>query len=153
MSKSIRVRTLAFMLACVSLCMMFSVSSSAVVHAHASEIATPYYNDLVTTNTTAVISSSGKLTASYSYDGSKNDVAKAVVTTYVEKKVLGLFWTRVDIGTTNDEWVDTIYDYAYTGSHSFQLSSEGKYRVTFEFAIYGTDGSTDEITREKELEY
>lgn len=153
MSKSIRVRTLAFMLACVSLCMMFSVSSSAVVHAHASEIATPYYNDLVTTDTAAVISSSGKLTARYSYDGAKDDITKAVITTYVEKKVLGLFWTRVDIGTTDNEWIDTIYDYAHTGSHSTQLTSEGTYRVTFEFVIYGTDGSTDEITREKELEY
>lgn len=152
MAKSIKQRVLSLILVCVSVFTMFSVSVSAV-QAQAAEIATPYYNDLVTTNTAAVISSSGKLTASYSYDGSKNDIKKAVITTYVEKKVLGLFWSRVDIGTANDEWVDTINDYAYTGSHSIQLSSQGTYRVTFEFVIYGTDGSTDEITREKEIEY
>lgn len=152
MSKSIMKRTLAFMLTCVSLFMMFSVSTSAV-HAHAAEIATPYYNNVVTTDTAAVISSSGKLTARYSYDGKEDVTTKAVITTYVEKKVLGLFWSRVDIGTTDDEWVDTIYDHAYTGSHSVQLSSEGTYRVTFIFVIYGTGGAADEITSEKELVY
>lgn len=153
MSKSIRVRTLAFMLACVSLCMMFSVSSSAVVHAHASEIATPYYNNVVSARSTATISDSGLLTIKNSYVGIDGVTTKAVITTYVEKKVLGLFWTRVDIGTTDDEWVDTIYDSIYEGVHTFQLSSKGTYRVTVTFTIYGTDGSPDEIIKEIEKEY
>lgn len=153
MSKSIRVRTLAFMLACVSLCMMFSVSSSAVVHAHAADIATPYYNNVVTTDSTASISSSGKLTVRNSYDGEDGVTTKAIITTYVEKKVLGLFWTRVDIGTTDDEWVDTIYDHVYTGSHSIQLSSEGTYRITVKYVVYGTGGAADEIDWEFEREY
>lgn len=152
MTKSIRKRILSLVLICTSVIMMFSASTSAV-HADASELVAPYYNNVVTVDSTAAISSSGKLTARYSYDGSKTVTTKAVVTTYVEKKNSGLYWSRVDIGTTNDEWVDTINDYAYTGSHSVQLSSKGTYRVTFKLVIYGTGGTADEITRVKEIEY
>lgn len=152
MTKSIKKTILTFALICASVTTLFSgIKNPANVYA--SEAMTPYYNNVVTVDSAATISSSGKLTARYSYDGSRGITTKAVITTYVEKKTLGLFWSRVDIGTTNDEWVDTISNYTHTGSHSVQLSSTGKYRVTFNFVIYGTGGSADEITKVKEIEY
>lgn len=115
--------------------------------------AVPYYNNVNSTNSSASISSSGVLTVTNRYVGSSSVTTKAIITTYVEKKVLGLFWSRVDIGQTNDEWVDTIYNYTYTGSHSVQLSSTGTYRVTVEYVIYGSGGSADTITKEIEKTY
>jgi len=66
---------------------------------------------------------------------------------------LGLFWTRVDIGTTNDQWVDTIYDYRYTGTRTFQLPSSGEYRITVIFVIYGNGGEADNIVAQKTVSY
>ena len=152
MAKSIRQRVLSLILVCISVFTMFSVSVSAV-QAQAAEIATPYYNNVVTARSTATISDSGLLTIKNSYVGVDGVTTKAVITTYVEKKTLGLFWTRVDIGTTSDQWVDTIYDSIYEGVHTFQLSSKGTYRVTVTYVIYGTDGAPDEIIKEIEKEY
>lgn len=114
---------------------------------------TPYYNNVVTVDSAETISSSGKLTARYSYDRSRGVTTRAVNATYVEKKTLGLFWSRVDIETTNDEWVDTISHYTYTESYSVQLASTGTYRITFKFVVYGNDRLADEITQVKELKY
>lgn len=73
---------------------------------------------------------------------------KVVITTYIEKKTLGLFWKRVDIGTANNEWVDTIYGIDYTKVRRFQLSAKGTYRVKIVFKVYGTGGAADEIPYE-----
>lgn len=113
----------------------------------------PYYNNVITANSTATISSSGVMTVENIYTGFQSVTTKAVITTYIEKKVLGLFWSRVDIGQTDDEWVDTIYSYEYSGSHSVQLEKTGTYRVTVEFVIYGSGGSADTITKEIERTY
>ena len=106
----------------------------------------PRYNNVGSATANASISSSGKLTITYHYSGSSSVTTKAVITTYIEKKFLGLFWRRVDIGTTDDQWVDTINDYRYTGSRTHQLSSSGTYRITVIYKIYGSGGSADEIT-------
>lgn len=125
--------------------LIFSVSAAGEV--------TPYYNNTSSARTTATISSSGMLTVTNSYYGFEGETTKAVITTYVEKKFLGLFWTRVDIGTTDDEWVDTVYDYTYSGTHTFQLTSTGTYRITATYVISGTGGAADEITKTVEVKY
>lgn len=117
------------------------------------EEVSPCYNNVVSTDTFVTISSSGIIKTTNSYTGNRTVTTKAVITTYIEKKVLGLFWSRVDIGQTNDEWVDTIYNYEYTGSHSHQLSSTGTYKVTVEYVIYGSGGSADTITKTIEKNY
>lgn len=113
----------------------------------------PCYNNVLTANSTATISSSGVITVKNTYTGSQSVTTKAVITTYIEKRTLGIFWSRVDIGQTNDEWVDTIYNYKYSGSHSAQLPSTGTYRVTVEYVIYGSGGAADTITKEIEKSY
>ncbi len=121
--------------------------------AYAAGEITPYYNNVSTARTTASVSSSGLLTINNRYNGFEGETTKAVITTYIEKKVLGLFWTRVDIGITDDQWVDTVYNYTYSGSHTFQLTSGGTYRVTVTFVVSGTGGAADEIVKTQEVTY
>ena len=109
-------------------------------------IVAPFYNNVGSATSAISINDSGKLTIGYKYSGYSSITTKAVITTYIEKKTLGLFWKRVDIGKTNNEWIDTINDYRYTGSRTHQLSSSGTYRVTVIYNIYGSGGSADEIT-------
>lgn len=128
---------------------------TAVVPANAAvqnEIA-PCYNNVVSVSSMASVSNTGLLKVTNSYNGNSSVTTKAVITTYIEKKILGIFWSRVDIGQTDDEWVDTIYNYKYSGSHSVQLPSTGTYRVTVEYVIYGSGGAADTITREIEKNY
>lgn len=141
MKKQVKRIFVAMLILCLTI-VPLSPASAAV--ADGNEIM-PMYNNVGSATATINISSSGKLTIGYQYSGYSSITTKAVITTYIEKKTLGLFWTRVDIGQTNDEWVDTINDYRYTGSRTYQLSSSGTYRVTVIYKIYGSGGSADEI--------
>ena len=78
-----------------------------------------------------------KLKIYYDYTGLSGKTTKVVITTYIEKKTLGLFWSRVENGQPNNQWVDT--------SYTFQLSSTGTYRVTVTYKVYGSGGAADEI--------
>jgi hypothetical protein len=104
------------------------------------------YNNTASADTSANVSGTGLLTISNRFTGFPSITTHAVITTYVEKRFLGLFWIRVDIGQTDNEWVDIIYDYTYVGGHTFQLTSTGTYRVTAVFNIYGSGGPPDVIT-------
>lgn len=143
-------KILAIILVCTSLISICGIVSYAVAEEN---VITPKYNNVVSASTAVVISNSGEITISNKYTGTNGTTTKGVITTYIEKKTLGLFWTRVDIGKTNDEWVDTIYNYKYVGSHSHQLESTGKYRVTVTFIIYGNNGVADEIEKQIIKEY
>lgn len=143
-------KILAIILVCTSLISICGIVSYAVAEEN---VITPKYNNVVSASTAVVISNSGEITISNKYTGTNGTTTKGVITTYIEKKTLGLFWTRVDIGKTNDEWVDTIYNYKYIGSHSHQLESTGKYRVTVTFIIYGNNGVADEIEKQIIKEY
>ena len=81
------------------------------------------------------------------FQGIRGKTTKGEITTYVEKKTLGLFWTRVDIGQPNNQWVDVVYDYLYDGTHTFQLSNHGTYRITVVYVISGSGGAADTITQ------
>lgn len=116
-----------------------------VVPLHPVSAATPRYNNVATVTGAMSISETGKMSITYKYTGSESITTKAVITTYIEKKFLGLFWRRVDIGTVNNEWVDTINHYKYTGSRVHQLGASGTYRITIIYKIYGTGGAADEI--------
>lgn len=114
---------------------------------------TPYYNNTASTSTSMVINDTGLMTINYRYTGIPSTTSHATITTYVEKRTLGIFWTRVDIGVANDEWFDTINNYRYTGSRTFQLSKSGTYRVKVTYKIYGSGGAADEITYERTDSY
>lgn len=108
----------------------------------------PLYNNTSATTTNMNINENGLMTISYQYSGYPSKTTKAVITTYIEKRTLGLFWSRVDIGTDRNQWVDVINDYRYTGYRTFQLSAKGTYRVVVEYTIYGTGGAADVIPYE-----
>lgn len=141
MKKHIRRIFVAILIVCLMIVPFYPVSAAV---ADGNGIM-PCYNNVRSVDTVIGINSSGKLTINYSYSGSSSITTKAVITTYIQKKTLGLFWTRVDIGTTDNEWVDTINKYSYTGVRTYQLSSKGTYRVTAIYKIYGSGGSADEI--------
>lgn len=148
--KKIITRVLATILTlCLSVVPFCSISATAATQ----EEIVPLYNNVNTATANLDLTDSGKLTINYKYAGFPGITTKAVITTYIEKKTLGLFWTRVDIGTTNDEWVDTINNYRYTGSRTHQLSSSGTYRVTVNFKIYGSGGSADVIEKDIKFSY
>ncbi len=141
MKKQIKRMFVAILVLCLSIVPLCPVSAAI---AEGNEIM-PLYNNTSSASATMSINSSGKMTITYRYSGYSSITTKAVITTYIQKKTLGLFWTRVDIGQTNNEWVDTINDYKYTGTRTYQLSSSGTYRVTVVYKIYGSGGSADEI--------
>ena len=137
----------------VLLIMCLFVIPLSPVSAATEEGVMPRYNNVATVTGAMSINDSGKMTISYKYTGSPSITTKAVITTYIEKKFLGLFWKRVDIGKTDNQWVDTINDYMYSGSRTYQLSSTGTYRVTIIYKIYGSGGSADEIELQKTDSY
>lgn len=108
----------------------------------------PRYNNTMMVYSAMNINSNGKLTVTYSYDGRTGITTKAVITTYIEKRVLLFFWSRVDIGTTDDQWVDTFYDDSHVYTRSHQLSDSGTYRVKVTYKIYGSGGAADTIEYE-----
>ncbi len=126
-----------------------SLSSTKI---YGSEI-TPRYNNVLTANVTTTVNSSGTMNINYNYTGFSGKTNKAVITTYIEKQFLFIFWTRVDIGTTNNEWTQTVNNYRYTGTRTFNLPSSGTYRTTVIYEVYGTGGSADTITCQDEITY
>ena len=120
---------------------------------YGSEIIPRYNNTQNATIDTYIDKTNDVLTINYHYTGYSNITTKAVITTYIEKQFLGIFWTRVDIGATNDKWIQTVNNYRYSGKRTFSLSSEGTYRTTVIYEIYGSDGSVDEITCQDTVTY
>lgn len=110
-------------------------------------------NNYSITSTTFTISSGGKATVSVGYTGYKGITTHAKITTYVERKSLGLFWTRVDIGTSNNEWIDNPKEYQFSTSHSVVLSKTGQYRTVVIYTIYGFGGAADVVSRTIEKTY
>ena len=113
----------------------------------------PCYNNTASTSTNFSISTAGKATVTAVYNGHKGITTGATVTSYIEKRTLGIFWTKVDIGEPNNEWVDTSTDYAEAFVHEFWLEDKGTYRATVVYEISGTGGATDVIDFDKTVTY
>lgn len=113
----------------------------------------PRLNNGSSCNNTFTISSSGLATVNVRYTGISGVTTKVTSTVYIQKKFLGLFWTKVDIGTTDDEWVDSSTKVSGAFSHSVQLGSSGTYRAVFEIKMYGSGGATDTIENKIEKKY
>lgn len=106
----------------------------------------PRFNNTVSASSTASITDSGLLTITNQFKGIKDKTTTGEITTYIEKKS-GLTWDRINIGSPDNQWCDVVNDYTYIGSHTFQLSSRGTYRVTAIYVISGSGGGSDTITR------
>lgn len=110
------------------------------------------YNYVISADSVPSVDSTGYLYVSFSYTGYNGITTGAKITTYVQKRILGIFWTKVDNGQPNNEWVDNVTGSSYRGHHELQLSSTGTYRVTSEFIIYATTGS-EPITCQSTIVY
>lgn len=63
--------------------------------------------------------------------------------TYLEKKVNGT-WKRVDILSTDDQWVTSINTRVFSVTKTHQLTSRGDYRAVTTFTV--TAGSSESVT-------
>lgn len=78
------------------------------------------------------------------YDGYEGVTTGATITITLEKKFLLVFWTEVET------WTLTSNSANFTQTVSCDVSS-GTHRATVVYEIYGSGGSTDVITYEKEV--
>ena len=135
------------------LCILMLFSYVTVPAAAANEGIMPCYNNVIETRTDFTISDSGVARVTVSYEGIPGVTTGATITTKVQKKSLGLIWTKIDIGTTNNEWVDIARLADYYTFHSVTLPDTGTYRVVVEYEITGTGGATDVIEDIQTAEY
>lgn len=125
----------------------------AVLPATAQESIMPRYNNTASTTTNFGISAAGKASVAGSYYAYIDYFQSATITTYIEKRTLGIFWSKVDIGTPNNEWVYTSTEPADGFGYEIYLNDKGTYRATVVYEISGTGGATDVIDYEQERTY
>ncbi len=142
-------KILAFVMTIITL---WSFAGNAVFAAEP-PIVSPYLNYGLSATTNFTISSSGKATVQVEYSGIKGTTTKVTSTIYLQKKILGLFWSTVDIGTANDQWVDSSTSYEGIFRHTFQLESTGTYRAVFKVVFSGSGGPDDVIEDKIEKKY
>lgn len=105
------------------------------------------YNNTTRATLSASVNSSGLLTASLYVLGIKGKTTKIETSLYVEKSILGIFWSRIDIGCENNLWQDSTTNYYYTHAFTCNLNSTGTYRVTVTYTVSGSGGTNDVITK------
>ena len=135
------------------LCLMMLFSCTVMPASASDGEITPRYNNVITTYTDFSISDSGIATVTIGYKGISGTTTGATITTKIQKRSLGFIWTKIDIGTINNEWVDTATGAFYSNSHSVTLPNTGTYRVVVNYEISGTGGATDEIEDTYTAEY
>lgn len=129
------------------LCMLMLFSYVTIPAAAANDGIMPCYNNVLETTTIFTISDSGVATVTVSYTGVPGVTTGATITTKIQKRSLGLIWTKVD------EWVDSARLVSYSTFHSVTLPDNGTYRVVVEYEITGTGGATDVIESIQTAEY
>lgn len=97
------------------------------------------------------IDSSGKATITVRYEGNASSFTNVTVETYIQKKSLGLFWTKVDNGQADKTWVDSSSATSGSFTHTLNLDATGTYRAVFKITFSGTGAAADVI--EDEIEY
>ena len=113
----------------------------------------PRYSNVDVCSLAFVITDSGVAQVKVTYDGRPGYLTNVRSEIYLQKRVLGIFWKKVDIGVTNNVWVDTSTEEAYFFSHVHQLQETGTYRAVFEVTFSGTGGSDDVVADHIEYIY
>lgn len=114
--------------------------------------ATTYYNTS-SASISSYVDSNGKLHSILIVAGIKGITTQIEADLYVEKRVLGIFWTRVDIGYTNNIWHDSTTSFHFYNEFITQLPSTGTYRVNVTYTVSGTGGSADIIPKTNNVTY
>lgn len=103
------------------------------------------YNNTTSASVLCDVDANGQLAAVLSVSGIKNKTTSISVELYVEKRVLGVIWSRVNIGYPNNIWTDSSLGTNYNNTFTTNLRSTGTYRVTVTFTVSGSGGSDDTI--------
>lgn len=103
------------------------------------------FNNTIHADLSSYVTSTGKLHSTLTVDGKKNITSLIEADLYVEKRVLLIFWTRVNIGYPNNTWHDSTTNYLYSNYFEFQLSDTGTYRITVTYTVSGSGGASDVI--------
>ncbi|MBR7098597.1 MAG: hypothetical protein IKC59_04205 [Clostridia bacterium] len=133
---------------CFVLCittLLCSLSFSAFAAEAEKDAIEPRYNNVAMTDSSFVILSNGSAEVTVAYYGSSGITTGATITTQIQKKVLGLFWKKVDIGVADNTWVENVSDHSFGTYYTVQLTDKGTYRAKIHYTIYGTAGPADEI--------
>lgn len=110
-------------------------------------------NHAVDYNTVFYIDSSGVAETNMSYVGNGTTFTNVTVETYIQKRSLGLIWTKVDNGEPDKTWVDNSSSVSDSFSHDLKLDSAGTYRAVFKITFSGSTASDDVITDRIEADY
>ena len=102
--------------------------------------ASTYNNNTGVVSTSFVISSAGKATVTYEYDGYTGITTGATIEIIIEKRSFLFFWNEVLTDTV------TVYEEHYLGSLVCHLTETGTYRCTVTYTISGTAGADDVLT-------
>ena len=111
------------------------------------------YNNTASATLNCSVSSGGQLSAKLNVTGFNGTTSRISVELYVEKRVLLVFWSRVDIGCPNNVWTDAVNSYKYSNTFTTNLSSTGTYRVTVTYTVSGSGGADDVITKTQTVTY
>ena len=103
------------------------------------------FNNTIYADLISYVDSNGKLHSDLYVDGKKNITTLIEADLYVEKRILGIFWTRVNIGYPNNVWHDSITGYHYSNFFETNLNSTGTYRVKVTYTVSGSGGTADVI--------
>ena len=130
---------------------VFLIVSYNVITGHATDVqpmAMPVnFVNIYNSSLTFYISDGSIATLMYTVSGLA-DSGKIIVKTYIERKTLGVFWSKIDLGNGSTEWTDSSMSIYTSKTHSVKVSKNGTYRATM--VIY-VDG--DSITKRAEFEY
>ena len=136
----------------LALMALLMLAMSVFVSTRKTEAATTY-NNATDADLSASISSNGLLNVSLSVMGIKGITTRIETALYVEKRILGLFWKRVNIGCTDNVWYDSTTNIYYNSVFSHSLSSGGTYRITVTYTVSGSGGASDIITMTNTVTY
>ena len=104
-------------------------------------------------NVNPKLSGSGLLSVTVSYNKVGNEFYYCDMVTYVERKNLGLIWGRVDIGTTDNEWLHRAYPKTFSITYETKLKKTGTYRVTTEFTFTSVSKESESVTKRTTIVY
>ena len=114
---------------------------------------TPRYSNVNACSLSFIISDNGLAQVKVSYEGRVGYMTQVRSEIYLQKRVLGIFWKKVDIGVTDNVWVDTSTEDMYCFTHAAQLQDTGTYRAVFNVTFSGTGGADDEVNEKIEYVY
>ena len=110
-----------------------TISISYNVQALRADSIRPQYANARQAEVLLSISSSGKAVVVVKCYGT-NGLKSAYVTTYLEKKVSGM-WIRVNIPAPNNTWTYSTTSQSFSQEYIVALDSVGQYRATSQFVL------------------